>query len=136
MRRGRADLFAPGPTHDRAFASRGFWPSRATRKGSGEEVKGDMVVVRNEYICISGPLPNRYRYKVYRSTSLTSGCQICMRPARGPTVHAASTNAHAYNTRKRELPISLQTRDVHSVARVYIYIYIFLSIYSSVEFRA
>jgi len=79
------------------------------------EVKGDVPEVRNEYICISGPLPNRYWYKVYRGTSLPRLPNMhASRP--GPTVHAASTIAHAYNTRKRELPISLQTRDVHSAA--------------------
>ena len=82
-----------------------------------------MAEVRNEYICISEPLPNRYWYKVYRSTSLPRLPNMhASRP--GPTVHTASTHAHAYNTRKRELPISLQTRDVHSVARVYISVYL------------
>lgn len=89
----------------------------------GAEVKGDIVEVRNEYICISGPLPNRYWYKLYRSTSLPRLPNMhASRP--GPTVHTVSTNAHAYNTRKRELPISLQTRDVHSVAHVYVSVYL------------
>lgn len=43
-----------------------------------------MAEERNEYICISGPLPNRYWYNVYtRGTSL-SDCQICMHLALGP----------------------------------------------------
>lgn len=89
-------------------------PPRFLAIAEGAEVKGDMAKVRNEYICISGPLPSRYWYKVYRSTSLPRLPNMhASRP--GPTVHTASTNAHVYNTWKRELPISLQTRDVHSL---------------------
>lgn len=98
-------------------------PPRFLAIVEGTEVKRDMAEVRNEYICISGPLPSRYWYKVYRSTSLPRLPNMhASRP--GPTVHTASTNAHVYNTWKRELPISLQTRDVHSVAHVYISVYL------------
>lgn len=104
-------------------------PPRFLAIAEGAEVKGDMTEKRNEYICISGPLPSRYWYKVYRSTSLPRLPNMhASRPR--PTVHTASTNAHVYNTWKRELPISLQTRDVHSlpllssrVAHVYISVY-------------
>lgn len=69
------------------------------------------------------------RYRTVTSTSYTgiqgcSGCQICMHLARGQPSVLLKASPYAYNTWKRELPISLQTRDVHSVARVRTSVYL------------
>lgn len=100
------------------------------------EVKEDMTEERNEYICISGPLPNRYRVQViYRGTSL-SDCQICMHLTPGPNRPQRFKPSDAmYITLGRgncRLVCKLGTCIPYERP----YTYICLSIYSSVEFRA
>lgn len=48
-----------------------------------------------------------------------------MHLARGQPSATLQTAGHAYSTRRRELSISLQTRDVHSVPRAYMSVYLF-----------